>query len=148
MIIEHRLKNMGKKTIATESYNHNFFMIDGEPTGPNMQVKFAFAAKPDRDMSAMAGSISDSQLSYSRELPKGESVFTEVKGFGGEAKDYDLRIENRKTRAGVRIRGDQPLSKVVFWSIKTVLCPEPYVRMDIAPGKTYSWSIRYDFYTF
>ncbi len=148
MIIEHRLKNTGKKAIASESYNHNFFMIDGEPTGPNMQVKFAFAAKPDRDMSAMAGSIVDSQLSYSRVLPKGESVFTEVKGFGSEAKDYDIRIENKKTRAGVRIRGDQPLSKVVFWSISTVLCPEPYVRMDIAPGKTYSWSIRYDFYSF
>ena len=96
----------------------------------------------------MAASIFDSQLSYSRELPKGESVFTEVQGFGREAKDYDFRIENKRTRAGVRIRGDRPLSKLVFWSISTVLCPEPYVRMDVAPGKTFSWSIRYDFYTF
>ncbi len=148
MVIEHRLKNTGKKTIATETYNHNFFMIDGEPTGPNMQVKFGFVAKPDRDMNAMAGNLADGQLNYSRVIPKGESVFTEVKGFGGDAKDYDLRIENKKTRAGVRIRGDRPISKFVFWSIQTVLSPEPYVKMEIAPGKSFAWSIRYDFYTF
>ena len=148
MVIEHRLQNLGTKAIATETYNHNFFRIDGEPSGPNMEVKFPFAAQADRDMSAMAAQIGDSRLRYSRELLKGESVFTELKGFGSESKDYDFRIENQKSRAGVRIRGDRPLSKLVFWSIKTVLSPEPYVRMEIAPGKTFKWSIRYDFYTF
>ncbi|WP_031497979.1 hypothetical protein [Bryobacter aggregatus] len=148
MWIEHKLKNTGSQSILSETYNHNFFMIDGEPSGPNLEVKFAFAAHPDRDMSAMAAKVEDSKLTYHRTLAKGESVFTELRGFGEEAKDYDFRIENHKTRAGVRVRGDQPLSKLVFWSIPTVLSPEPYIKIDVAPGKTFHWQIRYDFYTF
>src|SRR5438093_12295428 len=48
---------------------------------------------------------------------------------------YDIRIENRKTGAGVRISGDRPLSKVVFWSIRSVACPEPYVELRIEPAQ-------------
>jgi hypothetical protein len=62
-------------------------------------------------------------------------------------RDYDIRIENRKTSAGVRIVGDQPLSKLVFWSIRTTLCPEPYIRMRVEPGRESKWNIRYEFYT-
>jgi hypothetical protein len=35
MVIQHALKNTGKKTINTTQYNHNFFVLDGQPTGPD-----------------------------------------------------------------------------------------------------------------
>ena len=62
------------------------------------------------------------------------------------AKDYDFRIENRKTGAGVRITGDRPLSKVLFWSARMTVCPEPYIDVSAAPGKESSWTITYEFY--
>ena len=44
------------------------------------------------------------------------------------------------------VEASQPLSKVIFWSIQSVLSPEPYVKMEIAPGKEFRWSINYAFY--
>ena len=80
--------------------------------------------------------------------PTGDSVSTEIEGFNpsASASDYDIRIENRKAGAGVRIRGDQPLSKVFFWSIRSVACPEPYIHLRVEPGQEARWTITYDLY--
>ena len=83
---------------------------------------------------------------FLRELAKGQTVFTEVEGFGATASDYDFRIENRKTGAGVRITGDRPLAKLLFWSANLTVCPEPYIDASVEPGKESSWRITYQFY--
>jgi hypothetical protein len=86
------------------------------------------------------------ELAYLRELQPGESLFTELAGFGPTARDYDIRIENSQARSGVRIEGDRPLEKLVFWSIRKTLCPEPYVALRVEPGQQERWSLRYTFY--
>ncbi len=145
MWIEHRLKNTGGKVIETSSYNHNFFVIDGEPTGPNMSAQFGFDARAKSPL-APNGAMEGRRLIYLNELKPGQTVMSEFTGFGSESKDYEFRVENRKTGAGVKVTGDKPLSKVIFWSIRSVLSPEPYVAMKIAPGETFRWAIRYEFY--
>ena len=145
MVIEHTLANKGKRPIETAQYNHNFFMIDKRPTGPEFTVRFPFDLKATRNLQGLA-EIRGKDLVYLKELQKGQSVFTELQGFGATASDYDIRIENAKAKAGVRIRGDQPLSKVVFWSISTTLCPEPYINLRAEPGKKVQWQFVYDFY--
>jgi hypothetical protein len=50
MVIEHSLKNTGKKPIETNVYNHQFFVIDGQPSGPDFAVKFPFDVKAGPDM--------------------------------------------------------------------------------------------------
>ncbi len=145
LVIEHRLKNTGKKSIATSVYNHNFFTMDRQPTGPDLVVRFPFvpkAARPLNDLAAIRGN----DANFLREFVKGQTVFTEVEGFGATAKDYDFRIENRKTGAGVRITGDRPLQKVYFWSAHLTTCPEPYIDVSVEPGKESSWRITYQFY--
>ena len=146
LVIEHSLKNTGQKLIETDQYNHNFFVIDNEVVGPDMSVQFAFNPKPVTPFKN-DGEIRGREISYGRELQKGESVFSELEGFGGTSRDYDIRIENRKSGAGVRITGDQPLAKVVFWSIRTTACPEPYVHLNVEPGREAKWNITYQFYT-
>lgn len=145
LTLEHSLKNTGTKAIETAIYDHNFFVIDNQTTGPDVVVRFPFAPKPTKDLQGLA-EVRGNDLVY-RQVLKGQSVFTEMEGFGGGASDYDFRIENRKSGAGVHIRGDQPLAKLVFWSIRTVACPEPYVQMHIAPGQESRWKLTYDFYT-
>jgi len=147
LVLEHSLKNTGRRPIDTAVYDHNFFVIDGTPTGPEFTVKFPFALQATRDLKDMA-EVRAKDLVYRRDLEKGESVFTELQGYGKSAEDYDIRIENRKAGAGVHIVGDQPLAKVVFWSIRTTLCPEPYIHMRVEPGSESKWKIAYDFYTF
>jgi hypothetical protein len=88
------------------------------------------------------------EMVYQQELAAdGTSVYGELAGFGDSSKDFDIRVENAKTGAGVRLIGDQPLSRVVFWSIRTVLSPEPYIQMKIEPGKESRWVLNYEFYT-
>ena len=145
MVIEHRLKNTGKKAFETSVYDHNFFVIDGQPTGPDFKVSFPFDIVPVADVTRHAA-IQGPSLTYLHDLPKGQSVFTEIKGFGATSKDYDIRVENTKSKVGAHIVGDRPLSKVLYWSINTTLCPEPYVSMNIEPGKESAWKITYDFF--
>lgn len=146
MTLEHSLRNTGRLPIESAVYDHNFFVMDGQPTGPASVVRFPFEARATKSLQDLAEVRAD-QLVYLKELEKGQSVFTELEGFGSTARDYDLRLENRKAGMGVRIKGDQPIAKLVFWSIRTTFCPEPYINLRIEPGSESTWKIAYEFYT-
>ena len=145
LVIEHRLKNTGRKPIATSVYNHNFFTLDRQPTGPDIVVRFPFDPRAARALNGLA-EVRGKELVFLKEFVKGQTVFTEVEGFGATAKDYDFRIEHRQSGAGVRITGDRPLSKLLFWSAGLTVCPEPYIDASVEPGKESSWRITYQFY--
>lgn len=145
MKIEHTLRNTGRKRISTLQYNHNFFVLDGQPVGPEAAVKFAFAPKPVKPIDPDLAEFRGSELVYLQELPKGKSVFGELRGFGTTPADFDVRVANRKTGAEVHITGDRPIEKFIYWSIRTTLCPEPYVKLEAAPGKETKWTYTYRF---
>jgi hypothetical protein len=147
MVIKHTLKNLGRKTIETEVYNHNFFVIDDQPIGPNFQVKFPFTLSTDDPINKDLAIISGNSITFVNELKEKQYVFYGLKGFGDSYKDYDIRIENHKTKAGVRITSDRPLSKLAFWSSNKTLSPEPYTHIKIDPGEIFHWDIIYEFYT-
>jgi hypothetical protein len=146
LILEHSLKNTGRRVIDTSVYDHDFFMLDGEPTGPNIRVRFAFRPKAETDFNDKA-EWRGNELVYKRELaPRGDSVASWLTGFGLTAKDNDFVVEDTKTGAAVRQTGNQPLSQLNFWSIHTTVCPEAYIHMRIEPGRTFKWKIVYQFY--
>ncbi|MEO6285974.1 MAG: hypothetical protein ABIO93_21470 [Dyadobacter sp.] len=149
LMLEHSLKNTGTKDIATSTYNHNFFMIDKEPSNQNIRIKFPFDVAGEGKGFGTIINAKDKTLSYAREVVKGDQVFSSgLQGFGPTAKDYDIRIENVKTNAGVRITADQPLEKLVYWACPTTSCPEPYIKLAAKPGQEIKWNINYEFYTF
>ena len=135
LVLEHRLKNTGRKTIASSVYDHDFFMLDGQPTGPDVVVRFAFEPRAASTLNGLA-EIRGRDFVYLKELEPRQTVQTEIQGFGASATDYDFRVENRKTGAGVRQTGDRPISKMVFWSIRTTVCPEAYIDLRVEPGKS------------
>ncbi len=145
LVIEHRLRNTGKKVIETNVFNHDFYMLDGQPTGPDVSVTFPFQVSIDHEWPGVA-ETRGKQFGYVKELQDRQSVFGEMKGFGPTAADYDFRIENRKTRAGVRQTGDLPLSRLYYWSIRTTACPEAYNHIRVEPGKELRWRVAYEFY--
>lgn len=146
LVLEHALKNTGQKPIDTSVYDHNFFVIDNEVVGPDIVVHFPFEPKAVTDLKDLAH-LNGHDLVYNQDLQKGQTAMSEIQGFGDSAKDYDFRIENRKSGAGVRISADKPVSRIIFWSIRSVACPEPYIHMNIEPGREFRWRIVYDFYT-
>lgn len=146
MVIEHSLKNTGSKPIVTSQYNHNFFVIDGKPTGPGNRVLFPFALTPVQFNTGGAAEVRGKEIAFLKELAQGQSVYGEFQGFGKSSSDYDFRLEHGAAGAGVRIKGSRPISKLVFWSIRTTFCPEAYVDISVAPGKETKWSYTYEFY--
>jgi hypothetical protein len=38
------------------------------------------------------------------------------------------------------------MARLGYWSIRTVLAPEPYVDITIAPGEEFTWMWTYDYY--
>ena len=146
MVLEHSLKNTGKKTIETSVYEHNFYMLDGQPTGPDTVVRFPFELRVNGDLRGLA-EVRGKDFAYLKELEKGQTAAGDLEGFGATAADNDIRVENRKAGIGVHQVGDRPLSRMYFWSIRTTVCPEAYISMKIEPGKEFTWRIAYDFYT-
>ena len=146
MVLEHRLKNTGSKAIESDVYEHNFYMIDQQPTGPDVVVKFPFEVHNKVDFRGMA-ETRGKELVYLKEIEKGQSVQSELTGFGTDVKDYDISEENTKTGAGVRQTCDRPVVRINYWSIRSTACPEAYIHMNIEPGKEFTWKIMYNFYT-
>jgi hypothetical protein len=147
MVLSHSLKNIGKQTLETSTYNHNFFVIDNQPIGPDYRVTFPFTLLDESASTSPLGKLQSNQIVFDKELVNNDHLFyRSLTGFGTEAKDYDVKIENNKTGASVRITGDQPLSKIVFWSAPKTVCPEPYIKIRVAPGETFQWKINYQFY--
>lgn len=149
LVLEHSLKNTGQKAIETDVFDHNFPMLDKEPTGPNMKIIFPFNVQAEGKGWGMLAKTNGNEINFVRELGKTEQVYSAgLQGFGNTAKDYDFEIQNQKTGAGVRITGDRPLEKLVYWACSTTACPEPYIKLSVLPGKETKWNINYEFYTF
>jgi hypothetical protein len=147
MVINHVLKNTGTRPIDTTCYNHNFLALDSQPPGPDFLITFPFHLRASRGPAKELGEIRNNQLVYLKTLEDRERMSAFLEGFGDTAKDYDIRVENRKVKAGVRMIGDLPLWRIGYWSIKTALSVEPFVAMKIEPGKEVAWKITYEYYT-
>jgi hypothetical protein len=145
MVLEHSLKNTGKKPISTSVYEHNFYMLDHRPAGPDYSVRFPFEVHPQADLQG-AAEARGKEFTYLKELPDRQSVYTAMDGYGDTPRDYDIRVENRKAGIGVRQTSDRPLAKLVFWSIRTTVCPEAYIDLKAEPGQEAKWRINYEFY--
>jgi hypothetical protein len=152
LVLNHSLKNTGQQTIETSVYNHNLFVFDQQPTGPDFEVQFPFKLSGKLEGQKGTGTtdlaaIKDRGIVFNRELVKNETVYSILEGYSKSEKDYDIKIENHKTGAAVRITSDQPLSKLAFWGSSSIFSPEPFIHLSIRPGEAFNWKIFYEFYT-
>ena len=143
LVISHSLKNTGKTAIHTTVYDHNFLRL--KPGDDAVRIAFPFsvtAADPPTD-SLMR--IWGNTLTWLRPMKPKERVSFPVTGFGRAAQDYDFRVTDTSTGAGVHVTGDQPLTRVNIFSIDKVQSVEPYIAIDLAPGQEKRWTYRYNF---
>ena len=144
LTLQHSLKNTGTKTIDTQVYEHDFFVLDGAPSGPGMVVRFPFAPQAEKPLEPLA-QIDGKQIVYNHELQPGEYVESYLTGYSSNPVDYDIVVEDTKTGVGVEQTGDNAISRFNFWSPRTAICPEAYHHLVIAPGQTAHWNIRLSF---
>ena len=148
MTLEHSLKNTGQKTIETSVYDHDFYMLDGKPTSPDLVVKFPFVVHWPGTADPLT-EVEGKELHFTQEFAPGQTAQSSLGGFDPmKVSDYDVRVENRKSGAGVRQTADHPLARMNFWSIRNTVSPEAYIDLKVAPGQEATWRITYEFYTF
>jgi hypothetical protein len=148
LVISHALKNTGEKRIVTDFYNHNFFNVDGDPVGPNYSFVFPCAVKA-QDLKGKFGELvelKDKEFRFKDKLPGGDFVMAGITGFDPML-IADRRFEMRHAPSGVRIAVEHSYSFAKFnvWGIKTTICPEPYMAIDLKPGEEKEWTITYTF---
>ncbi len=143
-VINHRLKNTGNKPLETNHYNHNFTIIDNDPIGTNYRLKFPWAVSAKaKDTLRGVAVTEDKMLVYKQNLQPGQSAFSELLGYGNKVEDNEVTVENTKMGASIKIKGDMPLAKVNFWSVKLAVCPESFIELKLMPGQEAKWQWEY-----
>ena len=146
MQMEHSLRNTGQKPIDTNVYDHNFLRIDGAAPGPDYAIRVPFQIQSNRPPNKDFAEIRGNQIVYLKTLANQERVATPIQGFGDQARDYDVRVDNKKAGVGVRYTANRPLQSEALWSIRAVLAVEPFIHISVAPGQESTWNMTYDYY--
>jgi hypothetical protein len=140
-LIKHTLKNTGTRAIETSQFNHNFFVIDHTLTGPDFEIKFPFNLSTENKSNGIVN-IDGKKLSFNKQV-NGEFVWFLLEGFGQTVSDHQFEVVNHQTGAGIRVKVDKPLSRLVFWASNETLCPENYINIKLAPGEEETWISEY-----
>lgn len=143
LLIEHRLINTGSREISSLVYNHNFLNIDGHGIRAGLTISLPFQLQIEKPLTPDLAAVSANQIRYLKPLSDEETVASPILGFGPTATDYDIRISDPVSNAGVEITADQPLARLSLWSIRSVMAIEPFINMTIQPGKEFSWTYSY-----
>ncbi|NQU85603.1 MAG: hypothetical protein HQ541_07565 [Mariniphaga sp.] len=143
--IEHKLQNTGRKAIETDQFNHNFFMIDAEKSGPAFNISFPYTISTEDDLKGYV-EINDKDLYFIKEL-EDTSIFLNLSGYSNEIDDHQVTVVNRKSGAGVTFTVDKPLSRMAFWACETTLSPENSIWISVKPGEEETWTSDYRLFT-
>ena len=144
MTIAHMLTNTGTKPIVTTVYNHNFLTLS--PGNEHVAITAPFALQAEKPLQPDLARIDGKTLHYLASVPKKISVNSPIMGYGSAVSDYDFTVANTATGFGQRLRADQPIARINFWSVNTVLGWEPYIAIALKPGESKRWTNTYDFF--
>jgi len=138
--IVYALKNTGRKAIDTLQYCHNFTIIDGDPVGPDYVIHFPFDVSKPLEARG-SGEYKGKAIIIPSALT--DSIWAILRGPTDKAADNFVTITNTRWGVAVRILGDQPFVQMRFYAEKTAVCPEPFLRIKVAPGEEKTWRSEY-----
>ena len=148
MLIEHSLKNAGTRAIHTSVYDHNFLVLDKQPTdaGFTITLPFTIAANPpiEKDLAE----IRKNQIVYLKTLDRGGPRLHLHRGLRQQLRmTTKFASRTTKVKAGMSITADRPLDKMALWSIRSVIAVEPFIDISAEPGSQLTWQYHYEYYT-
>ncbi len=146
MTLQHTLKNTGSKMIDTKVYDHDFFIFDDKPAGPGTVIRFKFHSQSVDPMTDMV-KIDGNEIQFQRSAKPHEFINAYIMGYSRKVSDYDILVEDKSRQIGVEQTSDTPISRILFWTNGSPVCPEVYVHVPAAPGHASHWKIHYRFFT-
>lgn len=147
MVIQHSLKNTGTRLIAGNVYNHNFLTLDQKPAGPGYTITVPYKIVVAGPLNADVMEVQNNKIIYKKTLKGEDRGSLQFTGYSTmDPKDNAFSIESPALGAGMRVRGDNPLLRVSLFSIRSVVAVEPYIQLNIKPGKEFRWNYTYEYY--
>ena len=144
--MEHRLENTGTRLIETDQFNHNFFMIDGEPSGTAFKLRFPYSVSTESDTQGFV-ELQGNELRFIRDVKGEENFFLLLDGYGSQVSDHRVTVINGKSGAGVTFSVNRPLYRMAFWACHTTLSPENSIWISVEPGESETWDSDYTLFT-
>jgi hypothetical protein len=140
--LRHTLRNVGIKAIDTNVYDHDFFMLDGKPTGAGDTVTFGFAPVAKEPLGD-AAAIQGNQIVFLQEPSREHTAQGYLTGWEGKPGEYHVHVVDTSTGVGITQMSDAPISNSYFWSTAKTICPELYIPVHVQPKKSQQWDIHY-----
>jgi hypothetical protein len=140
MRVRYRLENTGARRFHQTWYSHNFIRIDERPIGVGYRLDVPFAVRFGRtagDAVAARGNA----IEFVKSPGPSEGVFAAVEGYGPDPSQNSVIV--RGPTAALRISGDVPVHRFSVFATGRTVCPELFVDIDLAPGRSRTWSDRY-----
>jgi hypothetical protein len=141
--ISHTLLNTGTKPIETVHYNHNFTIVDDDTIGPGYSVLFPFDVAAFNERGWDMVKVDGNRLDVTQAVTKGHiwAEFAAPK----TVKENTFTVTHAKSGINMVVTGDRPLYRYRIFANSRALCPEPFIPVNVAPGKSAGWSTRYTF---
>jgi len=143
-VTRHTLSNTGAAEIHQSHYSHNFIVFDQHPIDPDYELLFPFA--PTSALAPDSPAFLESHsLMFRAPIPVAKAVFSPLTGFDGTAEGNQVTVRCRSAGMEVRITGDRPVCRFHVFAASGAVCPEPFVALRLAPGRSETWEHRYEF---
>jgi hypothetical protein len=137
------LKNIGRKTLTTRHYNHQFIQIGDAGIGPGYSLELSFEpvfTKPLADPEALK--IDGKVIKCA--APFTDILWSPVTGFNGRAgEDNCLSVSNSIGKLSVST--DMPISAFALYTTPRVICPESFVDIKVEPNASKTWTTEFIF---
>ncbi|MBL8995182.1 MAG: discoidin domain-containing protein [Spirochaetia bacterium] len=144
LVVDFSLSNSGAKIIATPFYAHNFMVPEGEGVGTNDSLILNFNllfANRWRDRIEIRGNEIHPKLNFENEL-----VPLFLDGLAYPIDQSRAVVYNGKLRTGVEIHPEFPVTRYALYVAKRGFCPEPFLSIQLSPGASTNWRMRYRFF--
>ncbi|MFP4356567.1 MAG: hypothetical protein ACLFUJ_15750 [Phycisphaerae bacterium] len=143
--IFHEFQNTGSRPIHRYVYCHNWLRIDGRSPHAGTVLRFAKTIEGDGRDHPQAQVQAD-EIRFTDELsqPEPRPFYIKLPG-RWTAADNEFRLVCADTEAACQVRGDWSPAFVDIYADATAVCPEPHFELDLAPGKSATWTTTYRF---
>ncbi len=146
--ISYRLRNIGKTSIDTSEYCHNFLKVDEELIGRDYHLKFPFSLQPDHfgetvnpEQKVVLGKNDFSFLG----TPKEQFFFSNLSGDHKVTAQWEL--QHTRSNIGIRETGSFPTHSINLWGWTHVISPELFHNISLSAGQTTEWSRTYEVFS-
>ncbi len=144
LTIRRTLTNTGPRRLELRHYCHNWLRVTRN-TGPGHVIELPFAPEAG---GKFIGRVDGRRIRL-RDLGEAKASFAALRGMSSAGLN-NILLRHEPSGASLWIQGDwappdDPRRQFALYVTPTAVCPEVFIKLDLAPDQTRTWTARYVF---